>query len=55
MPFAMEKVLLSFGLLFLFTLFLSTHAGLTIDAAAAAAYPERFLVRRSLAQQSKAR
>jgi hypothetical protein len=40
----MDKVLLSFALLVLVTLFLGTHAGLTIDAAAG--YPEHLLVRR---------
>jgi hypothetical protein len=40
MPFATDKILISFGFVLLLTLFISTHAGLAIDAA----YPERFLV-----------
>ncbi|UJR30408.1 hypothetical protein I4U23_017943 [Adineta vaga] len=40
MPFAFDKILISFGLILLVTLFIGTHAGLTYDVA----YPDRLLV-----------
>jgi hypothetical protein len=40
MPFAINKILISFGFILLCTLFISTHAGLAYDVA----YPDRVFV-----------
>ena len=40
MPFAIDKILVRFGFILIFTLLIDTHTGLAIDVA----YPKNFLV-----------